>query len=123
VDVEQRADASVIIEKDPFDLVRAAADQNTRTIASGRAKPYVGEQRKNGRVYPTSGHAFCVLCGCRLEGSYQREKHWMRCQFVQRRGAAAAEVTGHPKSLQVKEQLLIDALTDFLARRVFGATG
>ncbi len=109
-----------LVEKELFDLVPISAERNTNRIADGRAKRYTGEQRKHGRVYPTAGHVFCALCHCRLEGSYQREKHWMRCQFVQRRGEAAAEATGHPKSLQVKEQLLIDALADFLNRRVFG---
>jgi hypothetical protein len=71
------------------------------------------------RCYPTASHVFCALCDCRLEGSYQRAKHWMRCQYVQRRGNAAAEATGHPKSLQVKEQVLLDAMLDFLSRRVF----
>jgi site-specific DNA recombinase len=109
-----------IVAMEVYRLVEGAPEANANLIAGGESRPYVGNQRKTGRFYPTAGHAFCALCGCRLEGSFQRHKHWMRCQYVQRRGEVAALVAGHPRSLQVKEQAIIDAVLDFLGRRVFG---
>jgi hypothetical protein len=39
--------------------------------------------------------------------------------FIDSRTPRAAQLTGHPKSLQVKEEPLLDAIFDFLVRRVF----
>jgi hypothetical protein len=55
-----------------------------------------------------------------MEGSCQRDKHWYRCQYAQRRGVAAADLVGHPRVLGIKEDLLLDAVRRFMAERLFG---
>lgn len=46
--------------------------------------------------------------------------NWYRCQYVSARGIAAADAAGHPRTLGVKEDRLLDAAVDFLGRRLFG---
>lgn len=55
-----------------------------------------------------------------MVGSHQRGNNWYRCQYVRRRGAAAAEYAEHPQVLGIKEDKVLEPILDFLARRVFG---
>jgi hypothetical protein len=55
-----------------------------------------------------------------MEGSCQRDEHWMRCQYVSRRGVAAADLSDHPRVLGIKESVLIDAVRGFMGERLFG---
>jgi hypothetical protein len=55
-----------------------------------------------------------------LSGNPQKHKNWYRCQFLSRRGPVAADVAGHPRVLGVKEEIILDAVIDFLGRRIFG---
>src|ERR1700722_6423475 len=61
------------------------------------------------------------MCGHRMEGSHQRGTNWYRCQYVYRRGPAAATLADHPKVHGIKEDRLLEPILDFLSRRVFGA--
>ena len=58
-----------------------------------------------------------------MEGTYQRESKWYRCRFSTSRGQVAADVAGHPRALQFKEELILDELLDFMGRRLFGPEG
>src|SRR5438552_3818638 len=42
-----------------------------------------------------------------------------RCQYVHRPGLAASRAAGHPRVLGIKEETVLDALFDFLSRRLF----
>jgi site-specific DNA recombinase len=55
-----------------------------------------------------------------MEGSHQKHANWYRCQYARRRGIAAADAAGHPRSLGIKEEVVLDALRDFLVERLFG---
>lgn len=55
-----------------------------------------------------------------MEGSHQKGSNWYRCQYVTRRGSAAADAAGHPRVLGIKEDKVLDAVLDFLAERIFG---
>src|SRR5438445_11206810 len=55
-----------------------------------------------------------------MEGSHQKGSNWYRCQFVYKRGIAAADAAGHPRVLGIREAAILDPLLDFLARRLFG---
>jgi hypothetical protein len=55
-----------------------------------------------------------------MEGSHQKHNNWYRCQYVTRRGVVAADVSGHPRVLGVKEDVILEATLDFLGRRIFG---
>ncbi len=55
-----------------------------------------------------------------MEGSHQKGSNWYRCQYVSRRGLAAAEASGHPRVLGIKEDVILEALREFMAERLFG---
>jgi len=55
-----------------------------------------------------------------MEGSHQKGSNWYRCRFVTLRGPAAADASGHPRVLGIKEDIVLDAAFDFLGRRIFG---
>ena len=55
-----------------------------------------------------------------MEGSHQKGSNWYRCQFVYRRGIAAADAAGHPRVLGIREEVVLEPLIDFLGRRLFG---
>ena len=56
-----------------------------------------------------------------MEGSHQKGSNWYRCQYVSRRGLAAAEAAGHPRVLGIKEDVVLEAVREFMAQRLFGA--
>jgi hypothetical protein len=55
-----------------------------------------------------------------MEGTHQKDANYYRCRFAASRGPGAAEATGHPRSLQIKEDTLLQALFSFMDRRLFG---
>lgn len=55
-----------------------------------------------------------------MEGSHQKGSNWYRCRFVTLRGPAAADASGHPRVLGIREDIVLDAAFDFLGRRIFG---
>jgi hypothetical protein len=70
-------------------------------------------------IYTMRGRCVCELCNHRMQGSVQKGSAYMRCLWASGRGSAGAKATGHPGSLQVREQLLVDEAKRFLAARVF----
>jgi len=53
-------------------------------------------------------------------GTHQRHANWYRCRFEASRGNVAADVAGHPRALQIKEELILNELIEFMGRRLFG---
>lgn len=53
-----------------------------------------------------------------MEGTDQKDANYYRCRFAASRGLGAAEATGHPRSLQIKEDALLQALFSFMDRRL-----
>lgn len=86
-------------------------------LAHRRPRPL---RRRNGRLYVLRGRVRCALCGRRMEGSHQKHANWYRCRFEANRGNIAADVAGHPCALQIKEEIILDELVEFMGRRLFG---
>ena len=78
------------------------------------------DRPSTGRVYTLRGRVRCGMCGHRMEGSHQKGSNWYRCQYARRRSQAAATHADHPQVLGIKEEKVLEATLDFLARRVFG---
>lgn len=55
-----------------------------------------------------------------MEGSHQKGSNWYRCQYVSRRGVAAADLADHPRVLGIKEDVVLDAVRGFMSERLFG---
>ena len=110
-----------LVSRELFDAIEERAQQRNAPSKAKRPKAYPQRQGKRaGRLYVLRGRVYCGLCGRRMEGSCQRDEHWMRCQYVSRRGVAAADLSGHPRVLGIKESVLIDAVRGFMAERLFG---
>ncbi len=110
-----------IVPRELFDAVEERPQRNVNPARSATPKHY--PQRRNGRVgrlYVLRGRVRCGLCGRRMEGSHQKGSNWYRCQYVSRRGEAAADLTGHPRVLGIKEDVVLDALRGFMSERLFG---
>jgi hypothetical protein len=111
-----------IVSRELFDQVEERAQTNARASKAGMPREAHKAQRpKAKRLYPLRGRVRCGMCGHRMEGSHQRGTNWYRCQYVYRRGPAAAVLADHPKVHGVKEDRLLEPILDFLSRRVFGA--
>ncbi len=108
-----------LVPLESYESVQPRADANNRRKLLG-VQEYAGDKRRTDRFYVLRGRLFCDLCGARMEGSHQKLSNYMRCLYAQNHGVGAAQETGHPKSLQVKEQIILDEVLDFLIRRVFG---
>ena len=113
---------AAIVSRELFKMVEERAQRNGRATKAGmprQAHKSVKPQAR--RLYPLRGRVRCGLCGHSMEGSHQKGSNWYRCQYVRRRGDAAATVADHPKVLGIKEERLLDPILDFLSRRVFSA--
>ncbi len=110
-----------IVARDLFEQVedRARRNEVRPERRNGHAYPQ-RTSRRSGRLYPLRGRVHCSLCDRRMEGSHQKGKNWYRCRFVWNRGAVAADQAGHPRTLGIKEEVILDQLLDFMQRRIFG---
>ncbi|MGH2904715.1 MAG: recombinase family protein, partial [Solirubrobacteraceae bacterium] len=110
-----------IISRELFDMVEERAQRNASRMKAGRPRAAHKRPKPQARrLYPLRGRVRCGLCGHRMEGSHQKGSNWYRCQYVYRRGAAAATLVDHPKVHGIKEDKILGPILDFLARRVFG---
>ncbi len=110
-----------IVSRELFDQVEERALRNHRIATLRAPKTYVQRTgHRHGRVYALRGRIHCRLCGRRMEGSHQKGSNWYRCQFVYKRGIAAADAAGHPRVLGIREEVVLEPLLDFLGRRLFG---
>jgi site-specific DNA recombinase len=110
-----------LVDRELFERVEERAQRNSNPAKSIGPLAYPPRRlARAGRLYPLRGRVRCGICGRRMEGSHQKGSNWYRCRFVTLRGQAAAEVTGHPRVLGIKEEILLEATFDFLGRRIFG---
>ena len=109
-----------IVPKDLFDQVEERAQRNQNAAKIPAAERAQRTASRKGRTYVLRGRVRCGLCGRRMQGSHQKHKNWYRCLYSSDRGAAAADAAGHPRALGIKEEIILDAMIDFLGRRIFG---
>jgi site-specific DNA recombinase len=109
-----------IVPKELFDAVEERARRNEIQITDAPAAYPQRRARRDGRLYVLRGRVRCAMCGRRMEGTHQRHANWYRCRFEANRGAVAATVAGHPTALQIKEERIVEALIEFMGRRLFG---
>jgi len=110
-----------IVPREVFEAVEQRARSNSSPVHPSRAKHYPQRRgRRAGRLYVLRGRVRCGICGRRMEGSHQKGSNWYRCLYVSRRGLAAADAAGHPRVFGIKEDVVLDALREFMAERLFG---
>lgn len=110
-----------LVSRELFELVDERAERNSNPAKNIGPLPYPPRRlRRAGRIYPLRGRIRCGICSRRMEGSHQKGSNWYRCRFVTLRGPAAADASGHPRVLGIKEDTVLDAAFGFLGRRIFG---
>jgi site-specific DNA recombinase len=110
----------VIVPKELFDQVDDRARDNIDAAKEAPAAYPTRRTRRTGRVYVLRGRVRCALCGRRMEGTHQKGSNYYRCRVNATRGAGAARDTAHPGALQIKENTVLDAVLEFMDRRLFG---
>jgi len=109
-----------IVGRELFDGVEERARRNDKPIGTKRPRAHARHQSGAGkRLYLLRGRVFCSLCGRRMSGATQKGKHWYRCQYAQNRGLAATDVSGHPRALGIKEEVVLFSVRDLMSR-LFG---
>jgi site-specific DNA recombinase len=108
-----------LVSRELFEQVPERARMNEHEQKDGVQRNAPAKRERAGRFYVMRGRCVCDLCNHRMQGSTQKGRPYMRCLWSSGRGAAAVRATGHPGSLQVKEELLVEETIDFLATRVF----
>ncbi len=111
-----------IVTREQFDAVEDRARRNGAPSINPATPKHYPKRRttRGGRVYPLRGRVRCSICGRRMEGSFQKGKNYYRCQYTTRHGKAAADLAGHPRTLSIREEVVMDALREFMAERLFG---
>ncbi|WP_410628073.1 recombinase family protein [Amycolatopsis sp. cmx-8-4] len=71
------------------------------------------------RTYLFRGRVFCP-CGRRMVGEVRRERAYYLCRPSNNNCGRPDNYLGHPKTLYLREDALLDAVAAFLADRVFG---
>ncbi|WP_060713359.1 recombinase family protein [Pseudonocardia sp. HH130629-09] len=94
----------------------AAQEVAARRFGSRSAAGKNSRHPQTVRSYRLRSYLFCQLCGRRMYGKSRRERSYYVC--APKRGQHIPD--GHPASLWVAEQTLLDAINGFLADHVFG---
>ncbi len=108
-----------LVSRELFEQVPERARMNENEQKDGMQRNAPAKRERAGRFYVMRGRCVCDLCNHRMQGSTQKGSAYMRCLWSSGRGAAAVKATGHPGSLQVKEELFVEETIDFLATQVF----
>lgn len=109
-----------IVPKELFDQVDDRSRDNIDAAKEAPATYPTRRTRRAGRVYVLRGRVRCALCKRRMEGTHQKGSNYYRCRVNANRGNSAARVAGHPGALQIKEDTVLDAVLEFMDRRLFG---
>ncbi|MGH2752919.1 MAG: recombinase zinc beta ribbon domain-containing protein [Actinomycetota bacterium] len=95
-----------IVDDDTF---KAAQD-----VRGSRSRYNTRAPKKTGRAYALSGLVFCSECGRRMSGHFTNGHVYYRCRFPQEYGLATG--TSHPKSVYLREDLVLPKLDEWLAQ-------
>ena len=110
-----------IISREVFDAVEDRAQSNANAPKASAPRRYANRgASRPGRLYVLRGRVRCGICGRRMEGSHQKGSNWYRCQYARKRPGLTAELTGHPRVLGIKEDVVLEAVREFMAERLFG---
>ena len=105
-----------LIADDLFAVVRGRLNGHDK---SASRKP-----RTSAHAYLLQGVLFCAHCGHRMEGAWRASKRsdgtgrtLYRCSIAARR-AVSAELSGHPRTLYVREDSIVPTLDNWIASLV-----
>jgi recombinase len=98
-----------------------AAANTAFTRMGSRASPGPSRHPQGARSYPLRSYVVCGLCDRRMFGQTRRDLAYYaiepdQCHHAQR----SSWQPGHPASLWVREDILLDVAHGFFAERIFG---
>ena len=102
-----------LIDLDTYIAAQDVIKHRTRS----RTAPGHNPHPQTKRSYRLRSYLFCELCGRRMFGKSRRQRSYYAC--APKAGQRVPD--GHPASLWIAEDTLLDALNTFLAHHVFGA--
>jgi hypothetical protein len=82
-------------------------------LAAKGKRAVVRRPRTGGHTYILRSLCHCDLCGRRMRGNWSNDAPYYRCRYPQE--YALANKLDHPKSVQVREEDILEALDDWLA--------
>jgi site-specific DNA recombinase len=86
-----------------------------------RTAPGASSHPQTARVYPLRSYVFCELCDRRMHGKTRKGVSYYACEPDMRHHKDRRDwYAGHPKSLWIREDDLLDLVYEFFADRVFG---
>lgn len=105
-----------LVTREIFDLVAALPKkrQGSRSGAGLNRHPAAK------RTYVLRSYVYCDLCGRRMFGKNRHKISYYACQPDGRQHRDEAWFRAHPKSLWIREEVLLDHVTRFFSVRVFG---
>jgi site-specific DNA recombinase len=96
-----------LVDQVTFDAVQTRL-RTAGHRSGGRTKP-----RASKRCYVLSGLLFCGICQRRMVGSFNNGRNNYRCVYAAQ--YAGANAIGHPRSLYVREDHILDRLDPWIA--------
>lgn len=82
-------------------------------LATKGKRAVVREPRSGGHTYVLRSLCHCGLCDRRMQGNWANDAPYYRCKYPQE--YALANKLDHPKSVQVREDEILEALDEWLA--------
>jgi site-specific DNA recombinase len=107
-----------IISRELYEAAQAVGAERERS----RAKAGMNSHPQTKRCYPLRSFIFCESCGRRMAGIPSRTNIGSRyvCRPDKSAGKGTAAAMGHPPTIYVREDALLDGLSNFFAERIFG---
>ncbi|MCW2870544.1 MAG: Site-specific recombinase [Streptomyces oryziradicis] len=78
------------------------------------------EQRSVDHSYLLRSYVFCALCQRRMFGKHSKGRSYYACQPKKDHHRDADWYADHPKAVWISERVLVEAVHDFFAQRIFG---
>jgi site-specific DNA recombinase len=106
-----------LVTKDLFEAASPVAKdrQGSRTTAGRNSHPHTK------RSYQLRSYVICDLCGRRMFGKTRRGDAYFACEPPRQHHQGRSRwYDDHPKGLWVRQDLLLHAVHDFFAQRIFG---
>ncbi len=102
-----------LVTKETFLAAQKVAAEKERSRSA--AGPNAAHPQAR-RSYPLRSHVFCAACERRMFGKTRTPYSYYACV-----PAPGYRPQGHPAAIYVREDRLMDGVSDFFARRIFGS--
>jgi site-specific DNA recombinase len=104
-----------IISKQQWNSAQKMTRRGSRSAPGQSRHPHAAT------TYLLRSFVFCDLCGNRMQGKTKKSDKYFMCYPSTNHGPRAAErFPNHPKSVHVREDVLIRSVLNFFAERLFG---